>query len=56
MFQIACEESKPYLNPKAPPRRWVNKHKGYGMMEYNHPPIIGVLGRKSEQISFTVCE
>lgn len=56
MYQNAGEKGTPHLDPDDPPRRRANKRVGRGTMENDRPPVLGVVGRNSGQVRFTVCD
>lgn len=56
MFHNAGEKRTPHRDPADPPRRRANKRRGIGTMENDRPPILGVVGRLSGQIRFSVCD
>ncbi len=56
MFQNAGEKGTPHLDPEDPPRRRANKQRGKGTMENDRPPIVGFIGRETDQIRLEVCD
>ena len=56
MYQNAGEKGVPHLDPEDPPRRRANKARGHGTMDNDRPPVIGVVGRESEQVRLDVVE
>ena len=56
MYQNAGEKGYKHDDPDDPPRRRANKRPGLGTMENDRPPVLGVVGRTSDQIHLTVCD
>ncbi|MBV7330295.1 transposase [Chloroflexi bacterium TSY] len=56
MYQNAGEKGDYHPDPDDPPRPRANKRRGRGTMENDRPPILGVVGRTSGQVQFTVCD
>jgi transposase-like protein len=56
MYQNAGEKGVPHRDPEDPPRRRANKARGHGTMDHDRPPVIGVVGRESEQVRLDVAE
>jgi len=56
MYQNAGEKGEPHLDPEDPPRRRANKVRGHGTMDNDRPPVIGVVGRESEQVRLDVVD
>ncbi len=56
MFQNAGEKGCLHQDPLDPPRCRANSAKGIGTMANDRPPIVGVVGRESEQIRLRVCD
>lgn len=54
MYQNAGEKGLEHLNPLDPPRRRANKRRGHGNWENNRPPVVGVIGRETNQVSLQV--
>ena len=50
MYQNAGEKGRPHRDPEDPPRRRANKHNGHGTFDNDRPPILGVIGRETEQV------
>jgi transposase len=44
----------PHTDPDDPPRRRANKRRGHGTWENDRPPVAGVVGRTSGQVSLEV--
>lgn len=56
MFQNAGEKGSQHTDPDDPPRRRANKRKGRGTFENDRPPILGIVGRATNQIRLEVCD
>jgi transposase len=56
MYQNAGEKGVPHADPEDPPRRRANKVPGHGTMDNDRPPVIGVVGRESDQVRLEVVE
>lgn len=56
MFQNAGEKGTKHSDPDDPPRRRANKRRGKGTMENDRPPVLGMVGRESDQIRLKVCD
>ena len=39
-----------HLDPDDPPRRRANNVKGHGTWENDRPPVVGVIGRESDDL------
>ncbi len=50
MFQNAGEKGEKHRDPTDPPRRRANKQREHGTYENDRPPIIGTVGRESDQV------
>ena len=55
MYQNAGEKGVPHLIPKIRRRR-ANKVRGHGTMDNDRPPVLGVVGRETDQIRLDVVE
>ncbi len=49
------KKGDPHRNPDDPPRQRANKQRGRGTYENDRPPIVGMVGRETGWVSFTVC-
>ena len=49
------KKGDPHRNPDDPPRQRANKQRGRGTYGNDRPPIVGMVGRKTGWVSFTVC-
>ncbi len=56
MFQNAGEKGSQHTDPDDPPRRRANKRKGRGTFENDRPPVLGIVGRDTDQIRLEVCD
>ena len=56
MYQNAGEKGVPHEGPEDPPRRRANKVRGHGTMDNDRPPVVGVVGRETDQIRLDVVE
>jgi transposase-like protein len=56
MYQNAGEKGVPHLDPEDPPRQRANKVRGHGTMDNDRPPVLGVVGRETDQIRLDVVE
>ena len=56
MFQNAGEKGEKHDDPADPPRYRANNRPGAGTMENDRPPILGVVGRTTNQIRLTVSD
>ena len=56
MFQNAGEKGTPHQDPDDPPRRRANKRRGRGTKDNDRPPILGIVGRRSQQLRLRVCQ
>jgi transposase len=56
MYQNAGEKGVPHEDPEDPPRRRANKIRGHGTMDNDRPPVLGVVGRETDQIRLDVVE
>jgi len=56
MFQNAGEKGEKHLDPIDPPRYRANNRPGAGTMDNDRPPILGVVGRTTDQIRLTVSD
>ena len=54
MYQNAGEKGLAHLNPRDPPRRRANKRRGHGNWDNDRPPVVGVIGRESQQVALQV--
>src|SRR3978361_635171 len=54
MDQNAGEKGLARTDPRAPPRRRANKRRGHGNFDNNRPPVVGVIGRESNQVALQV--
>ena len=54
MFQNAGEKGIPHREPLDPPRRRANKRRGHGTFENDRPPIVGTVGRESNEVRLEV--
>lgn len=52
----AGEKGDDHPDPQDPPRRRANKRRGRGTMANDRPPIVGVVGRDSDQVRLAVAE
>ena len=50
MYQNAGEKGILHPDPNDPPRVRANKARGHGTWEKDRPPVLGIVGRESEQI------
>lgn len=56
MFQNAGEKGSQHTDPGDPPRHRANKRKGRGTLENDRLPILGIVGRDTNQIRLKVCD
>lgn len=56
MYQDAGEKGVPHPDPEDPPRQRANKVRGHGTMDNDRPPVLGVVGRETDQIRLDVVE
>src|SRR6266542_1299787 len=49
-FRTRGKKGEKHDDPADPPRRRANKQKGHGTYANDRPPIVGTLGRDSEQV------
>lgn len=56
LFQNAGEKGSQHVDPDDPPRRRANKRRGRGTFENDRPPILGIVGRNTNQIRLEVCD
>ena len=54
MFQNAGEKGERHDDPNDPPRRRGNKRRGHGTYDNDRPPIVGTMGRESQQVRLRV--
>jgi transposase-like protein len=54
MYQNASEKGLAHSNPLDPPRRRANKQRGHGNFDNDRPPVVGVIGRQSQQVALQV--
>ena len=54
MFQNAGEKGIPHRDPLDPPRRRANNRRGHGTFENDRPPIVGTVGRESNEVRLEV--
>ena len=48
------KKGEKHRDPTDPPRRRANKQRGHGTYENDRPPIIGTVGRESDQVRLRV--
>ncbi len=56
MFQNAGTKGERHQDPADPHRRRANKRRGRGTKDNDHPPILGIVGRRSQQLRLRVCQ
>ena len=56
MFQNAGAKGEPHQDPADPPRRRANKRRGRGTKDNDRTPILGIVGRHSQQLRLRVCQ
>ena len=56
MFQNAGAQGDRHQDPADPPRRRANKRRGRGTKDNDRPPILGIVGRRSQQLRLRVCQ
>ena len=56
MYQNAGEKGVPHPDPEEPPRRRANKVRGHGTMDHDRPPVLGVVGRETDEMRLEVVE
>jgi transposase len=56
MYQNAGEKGVPHEDPEDPPQHRANKVRGHGTMDNDRPPVLGVVGRETDQIRLDVVE
>lgn len=54
VYQNAGEKGEPHDDEEDPPRSRANKARGRGTAESDRPPIVGLVGRESQQIRLFV--
>lgn len=54
MYQNTGEKGLEHPNPLDPPRRRANKQRGHGTWENDRPPVVGVIGRETNQVALQV--
>ena len=54
MYQNAGEKGLAHPDPLDPPRRRANKRRGHGNFANDRPPVVGVIGRESNQVALQV--
>ncbi len=50
------KKGEKHRDPTDPPRRRANKQRGHGTYENDRPPIIGTVGRESDQVRLRVAK
>jgi transposase len=50
------EKGEKHRDPADPPRRRANKQSGHGTYENDRPPIIGTVGRETDQVRLRVAQ
>lgn len=48
------EKGELHPDPDDPPRKRANKRRGHGTYDNDRPPIVGTVGRESEQVRLRV--
>src|SRR4051812_14795598 len=54
MYQNAGEKGLAHADPLDPPRKRANKRRGHGNFDNDRPPVVGVIGRQSNQVALQV--
>jgi transposase len=54
-IKMRGKKGDPHRDPDDPPRQRANKQRGRGTYENDRPPIVGMVGRETGWVSFTVC-
>ncbi|HSD82718.1 MAG TPA: transposase [Anaerolineae bacterium] len=50
------KKGEKHRDPTDPPRRRANKQRGHGTYENDRPPIVGTVGRESDQVRLRVAQ
>ena len=53
-FRTRGKKGDKHCNPCDPPRRRANKRRGHGTYDNDRPPVVGTVGRESEQCRLRV--
>ncbi len=53
-FKMRGKKGEKHSDPFDPPRRRANKQKGHGTYAHNRVPLVGTVGRESEQVRLRV--
>jgi transposase len=56
MYQNCGEKGVLHPDPDDPPRRRANKRRGHGTKENDRPPVVGIVGRQSDEVRLEVVE
>jgi transposase-like protein len=51
MYQNAGEKGRRHADPEDPPRRRGNRFNGHGTYANDRPPVLGILGRESGEVT-----